>query len=337
MRGSGLVVVKLGGDALASPERIAAAARRLADLATLHQVVAVTSARRGVTDHLLGLVAGVRAELGADEARHPEADRAVATGELVTASLLALGLETLGLEAVSLDARQAGIRAVAGPSGARIRSVAPRRLRTLLARGVLPVVTGFQGWREGRVTTLARGGTDTSAVALAVALGADRAIFLKDSEGLRSADPRLVPDAEPLRSVSHAFLLALTAAGAPVLHPDAARLAASRQLTLEFHSIAGGGPATVVAGNDSREGLRAVATRVLGQAEAQITAVTGPAHVAESLRQALVSAGVEVRQIVATKHGPSFTVPVHQSALATRAVHDAFVLDRGSRRARLAS
>jgi aspartate kinase len=337
MTGSGLVVVKLGGDALAGPERIAAAARRLADLAKLHQVVAVTSARRGVTDHLLGLVAGVHAELGGSELRHPEADRAVATGELVTAALLALGLESLGLEAVSLDARQAGIRAGTGPGGARIRSIAPRRLRTLLAQGVVPVVTGFQGWREGRVRTLARGGTDISAVALAVALRAERAIFLKDSEGLRSADPKLVPDSEPLRCVSHAFLVALTSAGAPVLHADAARLAGSRKLTVEFHPLGGPGPVTVVTGDASPEGLRAVTTRVLGQTDAQITAVTAPTHIAESLRQVLVSAGVEVRQIVATKYGPSFTVPVHQSGLATRTLHNAFVLDRVSGRTRLAS
>jgi aspartate kinase len=151
------LVVKLGGDALASPERIATEARRLARLAGPEPPLPVTSARRGVTDHLLGLVEGVRSAVGDSSGAHAEADRAVAAGEIVTASLLALALNDLSVQAVSLDARESGIRVAGSFGDARIQAIA-------------------SGWRRGRVATLGDGGTDTSAVARAVGIGASRAL-----------------------------------------------------------------------------------------------------------------------------------------------------------------
>ncbi|MDX2122143.1 MAG: aspartate kinase, partial [Gemmatimonadota bacterium] len=215
------LVVKLGGDALASPERIAAEAGRIARLAAAGPVVAVASARRGVTDRLLGLAEEVDSaarRLGDSAApQRPggctERDRVVASGEVVAASLLALALNRLGVRAVSLDAREAGIAAAGRFGGARIQRVNPRRIAQLLARGVVPVVTGFQGWRRGRVATLHRGGTDASAIAVAAALGSSRVLFVKDAEGLRTADPKLVPESRPIRHAPHHFLTALTAAG----------------------------------------------------------------------------------------------------------------------------
>ena len=214
------VVVKLGGDALASPQRIVAQARRLARRAAEGPVLAVASARRGVTDHLLGLAQEVAsaaargAEAGATARRaaRSESDRAVATGEVVSAALLALALNELGVPAVSLDAREAGVVSRGEFGDARIRRVATRRLERLLARGIVPVVTGFQGWQRGRVATLGRGGTDTSAVALTVALGGQSTIFVKEAHGLRTADPKLVPEADRIPAAPHAFLSALTAA-----------------------------------------------------------------------------------------------------------------------------
>lgn len=337
------VVVKLGGDAVASPERIAAEARRLARFAEQHRVVAVTSARRGVTDHLLGLVESVRSALGSTGDAHAEADRAVATGEVVTASLLALALNDLGVEALSLDAREAGVRASGRFGGAHIRAISTRRLKQLLARGVLPVVTGFQGWHRGRVATLGRGGTDTSAVALAIALGGCRAVFVKDTDGLRTADPKLIPNSRPLAEVPHGFLTALTLAGAKVVHPDAARLAAAHRLALEFYSLTDATPSTIVRSEATAEGLRAVATRVLDGTDSQVTAIAGrPADavgVTETLREALVVAGIEVRDVQPAANGPRFIIPGAQATAATAALHRAFVEQAGepSSRARRAS
>ena len=165
------LVVKFGGDALATPERIAAAARRLAARHRTRPVVAVASARRGVTDHLLGLVEQVREAAG--EGSRPgwgaraASDRAVASGELVAASLLAVALEDVGIPAAVLDAREAGLRSSARPGGATLGTPRPARILRLIDRGITPVVTGFQGWHRGRLTTLGRGGSDITAVALA--------------------------------------------------------------------------------------------------------------------------------------------------------------------------
>ena len=327
------VVVKLGGDAVASPERIAAEAHRLARLAQVSPVVAVTSARRGVTDHLLGLVQGVRAQVsnGVPEpaAGDAEADRAVATGEVVTAALLALALNGLGVESVSLDAREAGVRATGKFGRARIGTISSARLTRLLGRGIVPVVTGFQGWQRGRVATLGRGGTDTSAVALAVAIGAGRALFVKDADGLRTADPKLVLDSRRLGAVPHGFLSALTAAGARIVHPEAARLAELRGLTLEFHPLGEEAPATIVHRGAPAQDIRAVATLVLDDSVAQITAVAGIAEEAaretERLREAILAQGIEIREIRPAANGPKFLVAATQAVAATRALHEAFV------------
>lgn len=329
------VIVKLGGDALASPERIAAQARRLAALSTREAVVAVASARRGVTDHLLGLTAQVRqAATPADRPRPApaggaESDRVVATGEVVTAALLALALNQLGLEAVSLDAREAGIIGSGRFGSARIHAIAAGRIARLLRRGIIPVVTGFQGWKRGRVATLGRGGTDTSAVAIAVALGASRAMFVKDAEGLMTADPKLVPEARVIGSASHAFLSALTAAGARVVHADAARLAERHALPLAFHSLSGEGATTTIGRDVAAQDLRAVATQLLDAETAQVTAVAGEPGAAavatDALREALVSAGIEVRDIQPAANGPRFIVPARHATQATWLLHQRFV------------
>ena len=152
------VIVKLGGDALASPERDRSGGATGPARAAAGPVVAVASARRGVTDHLLGLVDEVRSAAGGTRGPVSEADRAVAAGEVVAASLLALALQQLGVQGVSLDAREAGLRTVGRAGHAHIGAVATRRFTRLLDRGAVPVVTGFQGWNRGRVVTLGRGG-----------------------------------------------------------------------------------------------------------------------------------------------------------------------------------
>ena len=332
------VVIKLGGDALASPQRIVAQALRVARLAADGPVVAVASARRGVTDHLLGLAGEVTAEAGRrgagreregdDRCSRAERDRAVATGEVVSAALLALALNQLGVESVSLDAREAGVLSHGHFGDARIRRVTPRRIEQLLARGVVPVVTGFQGWQRGRVATLGRGGTDTSAVALTVALKGERTVFVKEAHGLRTADPKVVPDAVKIPEASHAFLSALTAAGSRVVQAEAAALAESHGVRLEFCSLESSSPDTIVHRDGTMVGLRAVAAQD-GRPHGQVTVLAGQAtdllHEAESLRASLESAAIAVMEIQPAANGLRFVVPADQTTGAVRALHVAFV------------
>lgn len=340
------VVIKLGGDALSTPERIAAQARRLARRAETEPVVAVVSARRGVTDHLLGLAASVRQLLPTPDEKQrraaaAEADRAVSSGEVVTASLLALALNQLGVKAISLDAREAGISSRGSFGGAAIQQVASGRLRRLLAEGTIPVVTGFQGWQHGRVQTLGRGGTDTSAVALGVALGARSVVFVKESAGLRTADPKLVPLASRIAEISHDFLTSISAAGAKIIHVEAARLAEQESLGLEFWSLEGEAADTIVDRALTPAPLRAVASSSGDDGLARITALASVAEEllgeAEPLRAALVAAGVTVIETQPAANGLRLLVPTEQADAAVRALHVAFIETPPSSRSRRAS
>jgi aspartate kinase len=299
-------------------------------------VVAVASARRGVPDHLLGLVEQVR-EAG-HAGRTPTAlgraaaDRAITTGEVVAASLLALALNQLGVEAVVLDARDAGLvsRGRAGDAG--LAEVRPARLHRVLASGAVPVVTGFQGWRRGRVAALSRGGSDVTAVVLAEALEAGACELVKDPGAIHTADPRVVAEARPIPAARHAFVTALAEAGARIIHPVAAGRAQRCGLELRFTSLRpDGAPATIVgsAGTDARslvlaDGYRGVAPEAAdpvavstltlvgegqGQAESQIVATT-----ARRL-------GVPVLRVVVRPSGVSFLVPTAQGVPLLRALH----------------
>jgi aspartate kinase len=244
-------VVKLGGDALATPERIAAAAERVVRRRQERPAVVVASARRGVTDHLLALVEQVRAATArgveVSIAGRIAADRAVASGEVVAASLLAAALEHVGVPAVVLDAREAGLVSDGRVGGATLRHVRPARLERLLAAGTVPVVAGFQGWYRGRVTTLGRGGSDITAVTLAAVLGAAWCELVKEPGALHTADPRLVPEARPVDRAGHRFLTELAWSGARVIHHLAAERAEREGVALRFTSLhADGEPTTDV-------------------------------------------------------------------------------------------
>lgn len=223
-----VIVRKYGGEALASPCRIRAAAEQIVARAAEVPLVIVASARRGVTDHLLELVR----EVGARRASR-SADRVVASGEIVSAALLAAAIERLDRKAVALDGREAGLVATGDWASARLRRVQPRRIRQILSGGAIPVVAGFQARRRRGLATLGRGGSDLTAVALAGALGGTCEL-LKDVPSLHTADPRLCPDARPLVHVSHDFLVSLARAGARVCHPRAAVVARQGNIPLRF-------------------------------------------------------------------------------------------------------
>lgn len=240
------LVVKFGGTSLGTPERIRRAARRVAALvASGRRVVAVVSAMGHTTDHILETLGALEAGRTAAAAR--EVDRALATGEDLSAALLAAALHTLGVPARSLRGGEAGVRADGAFGAARVSRVDARRLRALLSRGVVPVVSGFQGERSDReVATLGHGGSDTSAVAIAAALSTPCHI-VTDVDAVYDRDPRRHADARPLPRLSHGELLDLARSGAQVVAADAARLAAERGVPLR---VLGYGAAP----NDERSG-----------------------------------------------------------------------------------
>jgi aspartate kinase len=333
------LVVKFGGDALATPERVAAAARRLASRRRGQRVVAVASARRGVTDHLLGLVDQVRGAAGGNGVApvrgRAAADRALASGELVAASLLALALEELGVPATVLDAREAGLRSDGRAGEAALSTLRTARLERLLARGVTPVVTGFQGWHRGRVTTLGRGGSDITAVALATALHAEACELVKDPGALHTADPRLVPEARALPRVTHRFVSEIALAGARVIHHTAATHAEREGVALRFTSLHGDGtPSTVVdvgAGPDEAlaviyaTGHHGVEPAAGDPAAVATVSVVADAPDAADLRSAARAAAARAAgpafRTVDRPYALAFLVPAERGLAFARALH----------------
>lgn len=216
-----LVVQKYGGSSLATAERIRNAARRIVRSAEGGRpLVAVVSAMGDTTDDLIDLAHQV-----SDRPHEREYDMLLSTGETVSATLMAMALHAMGQPAISLTAPQAGIRSTAVFSRARITDITGERIRAELAGGKVVVVTGFQGVTDQQdVTTLGRGGSDTTAVALACALGADRCEIYTDVEGVYTADPRVVPSARKLDEIGYEEMLELAQLGAKVMHPRAVEL-----------------------------------------------------------------------------------------------------------------
>lgn len=252
-----VVVDKFGGSVLREPADIAAAVSVVAEQrrAGLRPVV-VVSAFEGVTDTILSAAAVLLPDggaalrsgrEGATSALARETDRALATGEALSAALFALGLEAAGVPARSFSGAEAGIRTAAAHLGAEVRRVYSRPLRAAINGGLVPVVAGFQGiGSHGELTTLGRGGTDLSAVALAVALRAERCELFKDVGGVLETDPHLVPSARFLPVVDALQLELLAELGAEVVHPVAVRRARRGRLPLVVRALDGDAPQTVV-------------------------------------------------------------------------------------------
>ena len=230
-----VLVLKFGGTSLGSPARIRVAARRVAaHVRRGRRVAVVVSAMGHATDRIVRLLSAVSA-CGRPDAR--EADRALATGEDLSAALLAAVLAGLGVPARSLRGGEAGVWAEGGFCGGRIEDVDPLPLRTLLAAGVVPVVSGFQAIRDdGETVTLGRGGSDTSAVAIAAALGADCHI-VTDVSAVYDRDPRVHADARPIGEIDPLALVVLAEGGATVVHPEAARLALAHGVRLRVYGF----------------------------------------------------------------------------------------------------
>lgn len=229
-----IVVLKFGGTSLGSAGRVRRAAARIAaHVSRGRRPVVVVSAVGRTTDRLVRRLAAVSPG-GRPDAR--EADRALATGEDLSAALLAAALAGLGVPARSLRGGEAGVRAAGEFCGGRIDRVDEGPLLALLESGVVPVVSGFQGARaDGETLTLGRGGSDTTAVAIAAALGAECHI-ITDVSAVHDHDPRTDADARALAEIDPLALVILTEAGARVVHPEAARRALADRVALRVYA-----------------------------------------------------------------------------------------------------
>lgn len=228
-----LIVKKFGGSSVATPEKIKQVAQRvLRDKQAGDQVIVVVSAMGDTTDELLGLVEQIT---GAMPLR--EMDMLLTTGEQVTIALLAAAFAELGQAAQSFTGAQAGIFTNKNHTKARILSVDPARVRVALGEGKIAVVAGFQGiTADGEITTLGRGGSDTTAVALAGAMKADVCEIFTDVQGIYSADPRIVPAARMMQEVTYSEMLEMARLGAGVMQPRAVELGERGDVVIHVRS-----------------------------------------------------------------------------------------------------
>ena len=226
-----LIVAKFGGTSVASPERIKNVAKRLVRMRQQGvEVVAVVSAMGKTTDELMGLASAVTA---APPAR--ELDRLLSTGEQVSMTLLAMAIESMGYKSMSFTGRQAGIETDGTHNKAKIIKVHNERILDALEAGYIPVVAGFQGIdANGDITTLGRGGSDTTAVAIAWGINADVCEIYSDVDGVYTTDPRVAPRARKLDSVCYDDMLELSSAGSGVLQSRAVEFA--RKWKVVIHS-----------------------------------------------------------------------------------------------------
>ncbi|WFU15752.1 aspartate kinase [Bradyrhizobium sp. CB3481] len=244
MRNHPIIVQKYGGVCLETPAKIRAVARSLADLhGRGYRVVAIVSAMGKTTDQLIQMAYQV-----SPSPNRRELDMLLTTGERISMSLMSMALSDLGVPAISFTGSQAGVMTDDSHSAARIVDVRPIRVREELDRGRVVVLAGFQGVNPAtrEITTLGRGGSDTTAVAMAAALKAERCEIIKEVDGICSADPRIVTDAKPLRRVDFASLSEMCFWGAKVLHFRSVELAQSQDVRLVVKQWDGAKRSTLV-------------------------------------------------------------------------------------------
>jgi aspartate kinase len=246
----GLVVQKFGGSSVANAGLMLNAARIItAAFAEGNDVVAVVSAQGNTTDELIAKAK----EINAKPSKR-ELDMLMASGEQISAALLAMAIEELGFDAVALTGWQAFMKTDCNHGAARIKSIDTQRLSYELSKRRIVVVAGFQGFNElGDITTLGRGGSDTSAVALAAALKADLCQIFTDVDGVYTADPRIVPNAKKLNEISYEEMLELASLGANVLHGRSVELAEKYNVKMQVLSSLCEGSGTYVKEADKME------------------------------------------------------------------------------------
>jgi aspartate kinase len=319
----GTVVMKFGGTSVSDPDKLKrVAARLVAAREEGHRVVGVLSAMGHTTDELLDLAHQVSAT------PHPrELDMLVSVGERISCALAAMVIHDLGHEAVSLTGSQAGIVTDTVHGKAKIVEVRARRIHEALDEGTIVLVAGFQGVSTAfEVTTLGRGGSDTTAVALAAALGADHCEIYTDVRGVFSADPRVVPEARQLSLLTFDEMLEMASSGAGVLATRSIEVARSHNVRLHVRSTFEEGDGTWIQKEDHTVSAenpvleKALISGVVHQREETVYRVDGakPAR----LFGALAQAAVNVDTIVQTNAEIVFSAPVEDKADAARALDE---------------
>ncbi|MDH5625188.1 MAG: aspartate kinase [Nitrospira sp.] len=308
-----LIVQKYGGTSVGSIERIHRVADRVVRTQREgHRIVVVLSAMSGETDRLLKL-----AHEATPVPDERELDMLLSTGERVTIALLAMELRGRGINARSYTGRQVGIMTDSAHTNARIARVTADRIREALEEGIIPVVAGFQGINaQSDVTTLGRGGSDLSAVALAAALKADRCVIFTDVDGVYTADPNIVPTARRIDKISYEEMLEMASLGAKVLQTRSVEFAAKFNVPVEVNSSFKEGKGTLVTKEDTDMEAVAVAgvTGDRNQAKITIVGVPDKPGVAARIFGTVAEAHINVDMIIqnisqAATTDLSFTVP----------------------------
>jgi len=300
--------MKFGGTSVADAERLKRAARRIVEKREQgHQVVAVLSARGKETDRLIADAYEI------SEAPDPrEMDMLLSTGERVSCALCAMAINDLGHRAISLTGSQAGIVTDTSHTKARILDVRADRIREALGQDAIVLVAGFQGVSTSRdVTTLGRGGSDTTAVALAAAVGAEVCEIYTDVDGVFTADPRIVPGARKLPVVTFEEMLEMAASGAGVLQLRSVEYARNHGVRIHCRSSFHERPGTVVVGDDEtvEQPLITAVTHSTGEARVTLLGVPDEPGIAGRIATALADANVNVDMIIQNE-------PVGESAAA---------------------
>ncbi|HST25813.1 MAG TPA: aspartate kinase [Gaiellaceae bacterium] len=322
----GTIVMKFGGTSVGDPERLKAVARRIvAAREAGSRVVAVLSAMGQTTDELIDLAHQVSPT---PEPR--ELDMLISVGERISVALAAMAINDLGHEAISLTGSQAGIVTDTAHGKAKIVDIRGQRIHEALDQDKIVLVAGFQGVSTGKeITTLGRGGSDTTVVALAVALDADACEVYTDVEGVFTADPRIVPEARKLHALTYEEMLEMSASGAKVMALRAVELARNYRVRLHVRSSFGDAEGTWIE-EDERMLEKAIISGVTHDtSEAKVTIIGVPDRpgVAARVFRPLADAGVNIDMIVqnVSEHGLatiSFTMPKTDLAVAEPILQD---------------
>jgi aspartate kinase len=292
-----LIVQKYGGTSVGNPERIKNVAKRVADYRERgDNVVVIVSAMSGVTDNLIKLAKEIM-----PLPNEREMDMLLATGEQQTIALTAIALHAMNIPAISLTGAQAGIVTDGVHTKAKIHNITPKKVHELLKKGNVVIVAGFQGeTREGQITTLGRGGSDLTAIALAAALKADLCQIYTDVDGVYTADPRIVPAAKKLTEISYDEMLELASLGAKVMQSRSVEFAKKFGVVFEVRSSLNDNPGTIV--KEETKSMEGVVVRgvALDKNQAKVTLVSVPDKpgVAAKIFKALGDAAVNVDMIV---------------------------------------
>jgi len=292
-----LIVQKYGGTSVGNPERIKNVAARVAKHhAKGDKIVVVVSAMSGVTDNLIKLAKEI---MPMPDER--ELDVLLATGEQTTIALTAIALHSIGIPAVSLTGAQAGIVTDGVHTKAKIQNITPKRTHDLMNQGNVVIVAGFQGESaEGQITTLGRGGSDLTAIALAAALKADLCQIYTDVDGVYTADPRIVPGAKKLEEISYDEMLELASLGAKVMQSRSVEFAKKFGVVFEVRSSLNENPGTIV--KEETKSMEGVVVRGVSldknQAKVTLVGVPDKPGVAARVFKAIGDANVNVDMIV---------------------------------------